>query len=253
MRNTKLFIYIVVILCLQLFLIPTFVFARDILPNVNISVGESGDGSSTSIQLITLILLITLAPTLIIMLTSFTRIIISLHFLRAALGTQQMPPSQILLGIALVITLFIMSPTLTKINENAFTPYSQGKISEEKFLDEAMKPMREFMFTQIKDKDLELFTNLAGIKSYDTPADVPNSVLIPSFVLGEVTKGFIIGFLIYIPFIVIDMVVSSVLMAMGMMMLPPALISAPFKIIFFIMVDGWNLIIGNIIRTFTSG
>lgn len=229
------------------------VFANNILPDVSINIGGSVDGGpATSVQLIVLFAILTLAPSIIIMLTSFTRIIISLHFLRNALGTQQMPPNQVIIGIALFLTIFIMSPTIKQINEKAFTPYSQGKISQQQFLDETMKPLRDFMFTQVKDKDLKLFTELAGIESYENPDDVPNSVLIPSFILGEITKGFIIGFIIYIPFIVIDMVVSSVLMAMGMMMLPPALISAPFKIVFFIMIDGWNLLIGSIIKTFTG-
>lgn len=229
------------------------VFANNILPDVSISVGGNVDGgAASSVQLIVLFTILTLAPSIIIMLTSFTRIIISLHFLRNALGTQQVPPNQVIIGIALFLTIFIMSPTIKEVNENAFIPYSQGEISQEEFLDESMKPIREFMFTQVRDKDLKLFTDLAGIESYDSLEEVPSSVLIPSFILGEITKGFIIGFIIYIPFIVIDMVVSSVLMAMGMMMLPPALISAPFKIIFFIMIDGWNLIIGSIVKTFTG-
>lgn len=257
MKNKRLFIKIIIVIA-TIIILQSFVFynvfANNLLPNVSISVGDNADGGATSsVQLIVLFTLLTLAPSLLIMFTSFTRIIISLHFLRSALGTQQMPPNQIIIGIALVLTIFIMSPTFKKINDNAFTPYSEGKINQEKFLQEAMDPIREFMFTQVKEKDLKLFSNLANIESYDTPDDIPNSVLIPSFILGEITKGFIIGFIIYIPFIVIDMVVSSVLMAMGMMMLPPALISAPFKIIFFIMVDGWSLIVGSIVKTFTGG
>lgn len=235
---------------LQIFTLKN-VFANNLLPNISISMGgDNTGGISSSVQLIILFIFLTLAPFLIIMLTSFTRIIISLHFLRSALGTQQMPPNQIIIGIAIFLTIFIMSPTFSKINQNAIIPLSEGKISEEKFLNEAMNPIRDFMFTQIKDKDLKLFTDLAGIDSYDSSDDIPNSVLIPSFILGEITKGFIIGFILYVPFIVIDMVVASVLMAMGMMMLPPALISAPFKIILFIMVDGWSLIISNIVKTF---
>lgn len=226
------------------------IFANSLLPDVSISVGGSTDGgTSSSVQLIVLFTLLTLAPSLLIMLTSFTRIIISLSFLRSALGTQQMPPNQILIGIALFLTIFIMSPTFSEINQNAFTPYSEGIISEQEFLEEAMEPIRTFMLKQLKEKDLELFVNLSG-QTYASPEEVPNYILIPSFILSEVTKGFIIGFLIYIPFIVIDMVVSSVLMAMGMMMLPPALISAPFKIILFIMIDGWDLVIGSILKTF---
>lgn len=256
MKNKKIIIHSTVFIFV-LFLAQIFtshiIFANNLLPDVSINIGGNADGGPTSsIQLIVLFTILTLAPSLIIMLTSFTRIIISLHFLRNALGTQQMPPNQIIIGIALVLTLFIMSPTIKQINDNAFTPYSEGKINQKQFFDEAMKPLREFMLTQVNDKDLKLFTDLAGIESYNSPEDIPNSVLIPSFILGEVTKGFIIGFILYIPFIAIDMVVSSVLMAMGMMMLPPALISAPFKIVLFIMIDGWNLIIGSIVRTFTG-
>ena len=253
MKNKKLLCrilnFVTIFFLLQLF---TFnnVFANGVLPNVSISVGGSTDGgTSSSVQLIILFTLLTLAPFLLIMLTSFTRIIISLHFLRNALGTQQMPPNQILIGIALFLTIFIMSPTFSEVNQNAFTPYSEGKISEQQFLEEAMEPVRVFMLKQVKDKDLELFVNLSG-QTYASPEEVPNHILIPSFILSEITKGFIIGFLIYIPFIVIDMVVSSVLMAMGMMMLPPALISAPFKIILFIMINGWSLIIESILKTF---
>lgn len=256
MKNKKTLAKIVFLLAI-IFSIVIFssyvVLANNILPDVSITIGDNtNNGASTSVQLIVLFTILTLAPSLIIMLTSFTRILISLHFLRNALGTQQIPPNQIIIGIALVLTIFIMSPTIKQVNDNAFVPYSQGKMSQQQFLEESMKPIREFMFTQVDDKDLKLFTDLAGIESYENPEDVPSSVLIPSFILGEVTKGFIIGFILYIPFIVIDMVVSSVLMAMGMMMLPPALISAPFKLIFFIMIDGWNLIIGSIVKTFTG-
>ncbi len=256
MKNKKILAKIVYLLA-SIFSITIFtsytVFANNILPDISINIGGNTNGGvATSVQLIILFLFITLIPSILIMLTSFTRILISLHFLRNALGTQQMPPNQIIIGIALFLTIFIMSPTIKDVNEKAFIPYSEGKISQEKFIDESMKPIRDFMFTQVNDKDLKLFTDLAGIESYKNLEDVPNSILIPSFILGEVTKGFIIGFIIYVPFIVIDMVVASVLMAMGMMMLPPALISAPFKIIFFIMIDGWNLIVGSIVRTFTG-
>lgn len=255
MKNKKYilkFLAVFIILFLFTNLSPNYVLANSnsLLPDVSISVGGATEGgTSSSVQLIVLFTLLTLAPSLLIMLTSFTRIIISLSFLRNALGTQQMPPNQIIIGIALFLTIFIMSPTLSEINKNALTPYSEGKISEQQFLEEAMEPVRTFMLKQVKDKDLELFVTLSG-QTYQSPEQVPNYVLIPSFILSEVTKGFIIGFLIYIPFIVIDMVVSSVLMAMGMMMLPPALISAPFKIILFIMIDGWSLIIGSILKTF---
>lgn len=241
----KYFTFFFVFFLIQNF--TTKVYANSFLPSLNISVGQGG--SVSTVQLIVLFSLITIAPFLLVMLTSFTRIIISLHFLRNALGTQQMPPNQILIGIAVFLTIFVMSSTFLEINDKALTPYSEGKINEKQLIEESMKPIRTFMLKQVKEKDLELFVSLSG-KKFDSPEQLPDHILIPSFILSEITKGFIIGFLIYVPFIVIDMVVSSVLMAMGMMMLPPALISAPFKIILFILIDGWNLIIGSILKTF---
>ena len=221
----------------------------EVIPAVTISVGGEGQTAST-IQLLLLITIVTLAPSILIMLTCFTRVIIVLHFIRTAMGTQTIPPNQIIVGLALFITLLIMSPTIEKINTDAYEPYVNGEITQEEFFDEAMIPIREFMFKQVEEKDLVLFSNLSGIESYEYKEDIPNSVLIPAFILGEITKGFKIGFVIYIPFIVIDMVVASTLMAMGMMMLPPALISAPFKLLLFILVDGWGLVIGNLVKTF---
>lgn len=250
----KIFLFILIFILMNL----TFslnVFAQNtasIFPNIDISIGgaSSSDGVTTSIQLIVLFTILTLSPYILIMLTSFTRIVISMSFLRNALGTQSMPSNQVIIGLSLFLTFFVMSPVFDKINQNAFVPFANGEIGQEVFIEESMNPLREFMLSQVEEKDLLLFSNLAGIESYDTPNDIPNSVLIPSFILGEITKGFKIGFILYIPFIVIDMVVSSVLMAMGMMMLPPALISAPFKILLFIMVDGWSLIVENVVRTF---
>lgn len=231
------------------------IYAQDvnnILPSIDINIGTSDtpEGTVATLQIVLLLTIITLVPSILILFTCFTRIIISLHFLRAALGTQQMPPNQILIGLALFLTIFIMGPTFNKINENAIQPFSSGQITQEQFFVEAMYPIREFMFSQVESKDLKLFSNIAGYESYQYQDDIPNTVLIPAFVLGEITKGFKIGFLLYIPFIAIDMVVASVLMAMGMMMLPPALISAPFKILLFIMVDGWGLVIENLLKTF---
>ena len=250
-KNFKNIFFIVMFMVFLKNLNNNIVLANElnINPAINISVGGATPTAS-SVQLIILLTVLILSPFLIIMLTSFTRIIISLSFLRNALGTNTMPPNQILIGIALFLTLFIMGPTLDKINQNAIKPFSNGQINQEQFFEQAMSPIRDFMFSQIKEEDLELFTNLAGIESYNSLNEVSNSVLIPSFILGELTKGFKIGFILYIPFIVIDMVVSSVLMAMGMMMLPPASISAPFKILLFVMVDGWSLIMENIIKTF---
>jgi len=185
------------------------------------------------------------------MLTSFTRIIIVLHFVRSALGTQQMPPNQILVGIALFLTLFIMGPVFTEVNETALKPYGAKEITQQEMVERAMVPIREFMFNQVEDKDLGLFVELSG-EEYASIEEIPNKVLIPSFILGELSKGFIFGFFIYIPFIVIDMVVASILMAMGMMMLPPAMISLPFKILLFILVDGWAYIIEILAMSFRT-
>jgi flagellar biosynthetic protein FliP len=237
------------------FFAPYTVFANaNIAPisPINISIGNGGanQGTATTLQLLFAITIISLAPSILLMMTCFTRIIIVLHFLRSGIGTQQMPPNQILIGLALFLTFFLMAPNLQKINENALKPLSEGTITQEVAIKNAMDPFREFMLRQVEDKDLGLFTELSGNTSYASIEEIPNSVLIPSFVLGELKKGFIIGFLIYIPFIVIDMVVSSTLMAMGMMMLPPSMISLPFKVLFFIMVDGWGLVVENLIKTF---
>ena len=217
--------------------------------SVNIGPTDSPAGITDSLQLLFIFSIIALAPFLLLMLTSFTRIIISLHFLRAALGTQQMPPNQVLIGLALFLTLFIMGPVFTEINERAMQPYSAGFIGQEEAMDTAMAPLRQFMIQNAETRDIALFVRLAGIEpqSYD---DIPNRVIIPAFMLGELAKGFRIGFVLYIPFIVIDMVVASVLMAMGMMMLPPAMISLPFKLMFFVLADGWNLIIQGLISGF---
>ncbi len=255
-KNLLKFVICSCVLFSVILAVTSVVFASDeilgTLPNIDISIG-GGDGTqatSSTLQVLLLLAIITLAPSLIILLTSFTRIIITLHFLRTALGTQQMPPNQVMIGLALFLTIFIMSPTISKISEEAFKPYSEGQISQEEFIDKSMEPIREFMFKQVENKDLKLFADISGTQSYETKEEIPNSVLIPAFILGEITKGFKIGFILYIPFIAIDMVVASTLMAMGMMMLPPALISAPFKILLFVLVDGWNLVIGNLMKTF---
>ena len=192
---------------------------------------------------------IALAPSILIMLTAYTRIIIVLHFLRSALGTQTAPPNQVLIGLALFLTLFIMHPVFTQVNEQAIKPLDAGEITQEEALEAGMEPIREFMFEQTQRKDINMFCEIAQV-TYETKEDIPNQVLIPSFIISELRTAFIIGFLIYIPFIVIDMVVASVLMSMGMMMLPPTTISLPFKILLFILADGWNLVIQNLVKTF---
>ena len=211
--------------------------------------GDNGNLSSTLRILITLTL-IALAPTLIIMLTSFTRIIIVLHFTRAALNTQTAPSNQILIGLALFLTFFIMNPVITQINEEALKPFDEGIITQEEALEKGMQPLRHFMYEQTQVKDVKLFMEIAGEEWTDDLDAIPNAVLVPSFILSELRTAFIIGFVIYIPFIVIDMVVASTLMSMGMMMLPPTTISMPFKILLFVLADGWSLVIGNLVKTF---
>ena len=212
--------------------------------------GDNGQVNGTLRILITLTL-ISLAPTLLIMLTSFTRIIIVLHFTRAALNTQTAPPNQILMGLALFLTFFIMRPTLTQIYDEAVVPMEEGTITQEEFFEKGIQPLREFMYGQTQTKDVRLFLEISGDEwESGSLDDIPLTVLVPAFVIGELRMAFIIGFIIYIPFIVIDMVVSSTLMSMGMMMLPPTTISMPFKILLFVLADGWNLIIANLVGTF---
>lgn len=224
--------------------------------SLNISYNSGNGELSSTVQILLVLTLISLAPTLLIMLTSFTRIIIVLHFTRSALNTQTAPPNQVLIGLALFLTIFIMSPIFNQINEEAVKPYNNGEITQEQAVEIGMQPIREFMYGQTKRKDVQLFMDISGeIEKVENPNeftedDVPTYVLVPSFIISELRTAFIIGFLIYIPFIIIDMVVASVLMSMGMMMLPPTTISLPFKILLFVLADGWNLVIGSLVKTF---
>jgi len=216
---------------------------------LSISYNNDTGSLSGSIKILLVLTVITLAPSILIMLTSYTRIIIVLHFLRSAIGTQTAPPNQVLIGLALFLTLFIMHPVLSQINEKAIKPLDAGEITQQEAFTAAMDPLREFMFKQTQTKDINMFCEIAKV-TYKTQDDITNTVLIPSFIISELRTAFIIGFVIYIPFIVIDMVVASVLMSMGMMMLPPTTISLPFKILLFILADGWNLVIQNLVKTF---
>ena len=222
------------------------------VPNVNIGVeaATSPKDVAVSLQILITLTVLSLAPSILIMMTSFTRIIVVLSFLRSALATQQMPPNQVLVGLALFITFFTMSPYLEQVNKEGLQPYLAGTITQEAAMTEALKPMRTFMFKQTRENDLALFINLSEGPRPNTPDDVPTMTLIPSFIISELKTAFQIGFLIYIPFIVIDMVVASTLMSMGMMMVPPAMISLPFKLLLFILVDGWHLIISSLIASF---
>lgn len=223
------------------------------IPNVSIGVEAANNPKDValSLQILFTLTILTLAPSILIMMTSFTRIIVVLSFLRSALATQQMPPNQVLIGLALFLTFFTMSPYLDQVNQNGLQPYLSGTISQEEAMTQAMKPMREFMFKQTRENDLALFVNLSEMSRPNSPDDVPTTTLIPAFIISELKTAFQIGFLIYIPFIVIDMVVASTLMSMGMMMVPPVMISLPFKLLLFILVDGWHLIIRSLISSFS--
>jgi len=203
-----------------------------------------------SLQILLVLTVLSLAPAILILMTSFTRIVIVLAFLRQALGTQQVPPNQVLVGLALFLTFFTMQPTFSRIDKEALTPYLEGKLSTSEAFRKGEDPIRQFMFKQTREKDLALFVALSKSSRPKSPADISTWVLIPAFVISELKKAFEMGFIIFIPFLVIDMVVASVLMSMGMLMLPPVLISLPFKILLFIMVDGWNLIVRSIALSF---
>lgn len=222
----------------------------NIANNLTVTYNDGNGTIAGSLRILLILTGIALAPILIILLTSFTRILIVLHFTRSALNTQTAPPNQVLIGIALFLTYFIMSPIITEINETAIKPFEAGEITQEEALEIGMEPLREFMFEQTQAKDAKMFTEIAGQEWTGNLEDIDNSVLIPSFIVSELRTAFIIGFVIYIPFIVIDMVVASTLMSMGMMMLPPTTISMPFKILLFVLADGWNLVIVNLVKTF---
>ncbi|MDI3507895.1 MAG: flagellar biosynthesis protein FliP [Clostridiales bacterium] len=222
------------------------------IPNVNIDLkpAQTPQETALSLQILLLLTILSLAPAILIMLTSFTRIIVVLSFVRSALGLQQMPPNQVLIGLALFLTFFTMAPVATQINQTALQPYMNGQIEQQQAIDNAMVPLREFMFKETREKDLNLFVNLSGMDKPEQLSDIPSTVLIPAFIISELKTAFQIGFLIYVPFIVIDMVVATTLMSMGMMMIPPVMISLPFKVLLFIMVDGWNLVVQSLITSF---
>ena len=222
------------------------------LPRVNIGVTPATKPADValSLQILLLLTVLALAPTLLVLVTSFTRIVVVLSFVRTALGTQSNPPTQVLVGLALFLTFFIMNPVITDINKNALQPYLGNKISQAVALDRAQVPLRAFMFRQTREKDIALFYHMSNEPRPAKQTDVPTYLLIPAFVISELKTGFEIGFAIYIPFIVIDMVVASVLLSMGMMMIPPVLISLPFKILIFLLVDGWNLTVSSLFASF---
>jgi flagellar biosynthetic protein FliP len=213
-------------------------------PNIDISInGESSD----AVRVLLLLTVLTLVPSILLMMTCFTRIIIVFSLLRNAIGLQQTPPNQVLIGLALFLSLFIMQPVINDINVNAYQPFSEKEISAEEFMDRAEAPLKEFMLTQTQAADLNLFVQISKIELPEDPLEYPITTVIPAFVTSEIKRAFIVGFFLYIPFLIIDMVVASILMAMGMMMLPPATISMPFKLLLFVLVDGWGLLIRTLV------
>ncbi|MBC9783428.1 flagellar type III secretion system pore protein FliP [Heliobacterium chlorum] len=222
------------------------------IPTVSIGVDSTNNPTemSKSLQVLFLLTVLSLAPSILVMMTSFTRILVVLHFTRTALSLQTMPPNQILIGLSLFLTFFIMAPTWGNINDQALQPYLNGQISQEQALDKGLYPLREFMLKQTREKDLALFVNMSNVEQPKTYGDIPTRAIIPAFILSELKTAFQIGAVIYLPFIVIDMIVGSVLMSMGMMMLPPMMISLPFKILLFVLVDGWYLIVKSLILSY---
>jgi flagellar biosynthesis protein FliP len=222
------------------------------LPKVTVSLGSADKPADVAVtlQIVFLITILALAPSILIMMTSFVRIIIVMSFLRRAIGTQTMPPDQILVGLSLFLTLFIMMPVFKQVNDSALQPYLAKEIQWKKALDNASEPIRNFMLRQVNEKDVALFVRMAKIPPPKNIDDLPFHVVLSAFITSELKTAFIIGFILYIPFLVIDMIVASVLMSMGMMMLPPVMISMPFKIILFVLVDGWNLIVRQLVVSF---
>jgi flagellar biosynthesis protein FliP len=238
---------------LALLLLPSgALLAGTALPALSVGVGRANSPQDVSLtlQIVFMLTVLSLAPAILMLTTSFTRIVIVLSFLRQALGTQQIPPNQVLLGLALFLTFFNMNPVFSQVNDQALQPFMRGQLSQEAALTEALKPMREFMFKQTRQKDLALFVYLSKSPRPAGPEDVPSLVLIPAFVLSELKTAFQMGFLIYIPFLIIDMVVASTLMSMGMLMLPPVTISLPFKVLLFVLIDGWHLIVRSLMTSF---
>ncbi len=224
------------------------------LPTITLGVEDANkpEEVSVALQVLFLLTILSMAPAILLMTTCFTRIVIVLGFVRQAMGTQNMPPTQVIIGLALFLSFFIMSPTLNTINEEALQPYLEEEITQRVALEKAVIPMREFMFSHVKEEELSLLTSITLDNEPYNKDDIPTLTLIPAFMLSELKRAFQMGFLIFIPFLVIDMIVASVLMSMGMMMLPPVIISLPFKLLLFVLVDGWGLVVGSLVKSFNG-
>jgi flagellar biosynthesis protein FliP len=242
---------------LLLFFIPYTALAApestSFIPGLQLQIGGSEDpeGTSLSIRLLILLTVLSVAPSILLLMTSFTRIAIVLSFVRTAIGTPTMPPTQVIMGLSVILTFFIMGPTFQEVNKNALQPFMEGTMSQEEAMEQASIPMKEFMAKQTRESDLKLFLEYSQTKEINSIQDIPLTALVPAFAISELKTAFQMGFLIFIPFLIIDMIVSSVLMAMGMMMLPPSMISLPFKILLFILVDGWQLVVQSLFVSFS--
>jgi len=243
---------LVLIGLIHLWFVPAVSAAPLPLPSINIGIGDAEDPGDVALtlQIIALLTILSLAPAILILMTSFTRLVVVFHFLRQAMGTQQSPPNQVLIGLSLFITFFVMSPVWQTVYGDALRPYLNKEASYGEAFERAKAPVRKFMLQNTREKDIALFVKTAKVKRPFTKQDVPLLVLIPAFVISELKTAFIIGFVLYVPFLVIDMVVASVLLSMGMMMLPPIMISLPFKLMLFVLVDGWNLVVGSLVNSF---
>ncbi|BFH14819.1 flagellar biosynthetic protein FliP [Paenibacillus dendritiformis] len=252
MMNKKLLLAVTAVLLLS-GLTAHWASASPVIPDIDIKIGDGGGQPGTSsLSLLLLITVLSIAPAILVLMTSFTRIVVVLGFVRTSLGTQQMPPNQVLIGLALFLTLFVMSPTIGEINQAALQPYLKGELNQTQALEQASIPMKKFMFSHTREKDLLLFMKYTKTEKPKTYQDVPLTVLVPAYAISELKTAFQMGFMIFIPFLVIDMVVASTLMAMGMMMLPPVMISLPFKILLFVLVDGWYLVVKSLLMSFNT-
>lgn len=249
MIRRKISIWFMLIITIAVIL-PGHAYAVDMIPGIDLGDTSDPDNVWNTVNLILLITVLSLAPAILILMTCFTRIVIVLGFVRTALATQQMPPNQVIIGLALFLTLFVMAPTLGQVNQVALQPYLQGEITQAEALDNAARPIKQFMLNQTREKDLLLFLEFSQAEKPTNVDEVPLTALIPAFAISELKTAFQMGFMIFIPFLIIDMIVSSVLMGMGMMMLPPVMISLPFKILLFVLVDGWHLVVRSLLLSF---
>jgi flagellar biosynthetic protein FliP len=244
-------LFIIILLIIIHISIPDTCFGESTtILGIDISDPENPGKISVALQIFVLMTIFSLAPSILIMMTSFTRIVIVMSLLRQVIGTHQMPPNQVVIGLSLFLTFFVMAPVWQNLNQQALTPFLEEKISQDEAIENAIIPIRKFMSKHIREKDLALMVDISGMKRPENMNSVPMSVFIPSFIISELKTAFQIGFLIYIPFLIIDMVVASILLSMGMMMLPPVMISLPFKLMLFVLADGWHLIVGSLVKSF---